>query len=87
MMEVLKQPQYEPMSVAQMAIAWFTVDKGFLDDVDLKKVCDFEAAFQSYLRDEHQDLLDAINSNPVLSDEIAEKITATIETFKKTQAY
>lgn len=87
MMEMLKQPQYTPLSVAEMAVSWFIVDKGFMDDVDLKKVCDFEQAFRSYLHDQQQDLIDAINANPVLSDETVEKITAAVEAFKKTQAY
>lgn len=87
MMEVLKQPQYSPLSVAEMAISWFVVDRGFLDDVDLNKVCDFESAFRSYLHDQQQDLIDAINKDPVLTDDVAEKITAAVETFKKTQAY
>ena len=87
MMEVLKQAQYMPLSVAEMAIAWFVVDKGYLDDVELKKICDFEQAFRSYLQDEQQDLIDGINANPVLTDEVIEKITAAVETFKKTQAY
>ena len=87
MMETLKQPQYSPLSVAEMAIAWFVVDRGFLDEVDLKRICDFEATFRRYLHDEHQDLIDTINKNPVLTDEVTEKITAVVETFKKTQAY
>ena len=87
MMEVLKQPQYTPLSVAEMAIAWFVVDKGFLDDVELKKITDFEQALRSYLHDQHQDLIDAINVNPVLADEVVEKITSAVEAFKKTQAY
>ncbi len=87
MMEVLKQPQYTPLSVAEMAIAWFVVDKGFMDEVELKKVCDFELAFRSYLHDQHHALIDEINTNPVLTDGVVEKITAAVEAFKKTQAY
>jgi len=86
-MEVLKQPQYEPLSVAEMAIAWFVVDKGYLDDVELSKVRDFEQAFRSYLHAENQALIDEINTSPVLTDGVVEKIKAAVETFKKTQAY
>jgi F-type H+/Na+-transporting ATPase subunit alpha len=87
MMEVLKQAQYTPLSVAEMAVTWFIVDRGFLDDVELNKVCDFENTFRRYLLDSEKTLIDAMNEKPVMSDEIGEKITAAVETFKKTQAY
>lgn len=86
-MEVLKQPQYHPMSVAEMAVTWFVVEKGYLDDVELNKVCDFEHAFMGYVRDQHQGLLDSINAKPVLSEEVIAQIKAVVEDFKKNQAY
>lgn len=87
MMEILKQPQYQPLSVAEMAISWFIVDRGFLDDVEIKKICDFETAFRSYLHSQDQALIDAINQKPELSDEIGQRISKAVETFKQTQAY
>lgn len=84
---MLKQRQYHPLSVAEIAFSWFLVEKGFLDDVDLKKVTDFETAFLSYVRDQEKPLLDAINAKPVLDDDTVQKMTAVIETFKKTQSY
>ncbi len=87
MMEILKQPQYAPLSVAEMAISWFIVDRGLLDDVELKKVCDFESAFLSYLKDEHKDFIDSINKEPILTEEVGEKIIAAVKAFKKNQAY
>ncbi len=86
-MEILKQPQYLPLSVAEMAVVWYVTDKGYLDDVDLKRVSDFENALLSYLRDQQSALLTEINANPVLTDEIVNKIKAVIEEFKNTQAY
>jgi len=86
-MEILKQPQYAPLSVAEMSILWVALDKGHLDDVPVNKVVDFQAVLLSYLHDQHKSLLDDINANPVFSDENAAKIKEVITTFKATQAY
>ena len=51
-MEVLKQPQYAPLSVAEMAILWFALDQGLLDDIPVKDLVAFQANFLSYLHDE-----------------------------------
>ncbi|HLD84549.1 MAG TPA: F0F1 ATP synthase subunit alpha, partial [Coxiellaceae bacterium] len=83
-MEVLKQPQYAPLSVAQMAILWFALDKGLMDDVLVKKIVDFQAALLSYLNDQQSDLLKLINETPSFSDERAKSITDVIVAFKKT---
>ncbi|WP_100622506.1 F0F1 ATP synthase subunit alpha [Candidatus Coxiella mudrowiae] len=85
--EVLKQPQYQPLSVAEMAILWYVVNNNYLEDVGLKKVVDFEKSLISFVHDQHQDLLDEINKNPDYSEWVIEKIKAVIEEFKKTQAY
>lgn len=82
-MEVLKQPQYKPLSVAEMAILWFALDKGLLDDVPVKKIVEFQSAFLSYLHDQQAEFLDSINKKPDYSDEIAAKMMQVIEEFKK----
>ncbi len=86
-MELLKQPQYAPMSVAEMGIVWFVADKGYLDDVELTKISDFEKAFLSWMRDQHQDFLDKTNENPVMGDEVAEQMQKLVEDFKRTQSW
>lgn len=86
-MEALKQPQYQPLSVAEMAIIWYVADKGFLDDVDVKKITGFEQAFISYTRDQQADLIADLNKTPVFSEEIAARIEACVKTFKETQTY
>jgi len=85
--ELLKQPQYQPLSVAEMAISLFSVNEGFLDDVELKKIKDFEHALHSYLRENHKDLVKQVNENPVHSDELMAQFKQILEQFKKTQAY
>ena len=86
-MEILKQPQYQPLSVSEMAIIWYVVNNNYLDQVELKKVFDFERSLLSFLRDQDQDLLDEINKNPNYSEKIIEKIKAVVEEFLKTQSY
>lgn len=83
-MELLKQPQYSPLSVAEMSILWFALDKGMLDEIPVKKMVDFQAAFLSYLHDQQKALLDAINAKPELTDDAANQITGVINAFKKT---
>ncbi|MCH9643851.1 MAG: F0F1 ATP synthase subunit alpha [Gammaproteobacteria bacterium] len=85
--ETLKQNQYDPLSVAEIAFSWFVVEKGFVDDVDLKKVVDFQKEMLSWLRDQQRALLDEINNKPVLDDETKEKMSKAIKEFKETQTY
>ncbi|MGD8643981.1 MAG: F0F1 ATP synthase subunit alpha, partial [Chromatiales bacterium] len=85
--ELMKQAQYAPLSIAEMAFSLFAANEGFLDDVDVKKVVDFEAALHSYLRSEHQDLLDDINTNADYNDEISAKMKKAIEDFKQNHTW
>jgi F-type H+-transporting ATPase subunit alpha len=85
--ELLKQPQYSPLSVAEIAFVWFAVERGYLDDVELKKVTDFEASMLSYLRASHKDFLDSINANPALTDDTAKRMAEILDEFKKTQTW
>jgi F-type H+-transporting ATPase subunit alpha len=85
--EMMKQPQYSPMSVAEQALMLFVVDRGHLDDVAIDKVVDFEAALLSYARSEHGELLGKINQNPVLNDEIEQSLTKVAESFKANHAW
>ncbi len=64
--EVMKQKQYAPMSVAEMALSIYSVNNGYMDKVDRKKVVDFEAALLAFAKASHKASLDAINANPTL---------------------
>ena len=64
--EVMKQKQYAPMSVAEMALSIYAVNNGYMDKVDRNKVVAFEAALQSFANSQHKASLDAINAEPVL---------------------
>ncbi|GAB4508218.1 MAG: F0F1 ATP synthase subunit alpha [Sulfuricaulis sp.] len=81
-MELMKQPQYSPMSVAQMAVSLFAANEGFLDDVEVKKVRAFEDALQSYMKSQHGALMDSINQKPEYTDEVAAQLRKVITDFK-----
>ncbi len=85
--ELMKQNQYSPMSVAQMAVSLFAANEGFLDDLEVNKVRDFEDALQSYLASEQADLMAKINEKGDFNDEIKQGMTAAIESFIKTSSW
>jgi len=64
--EVMKQKQYAPMSVAEMALSIYAVNNGYMDKVDRNKVVAFEAALQSFAKSSHKASMDAIDAEPVL---------------------
>jgi F-type H+-transporting ATPase subunit alpha len=64
--EVMKQRQYAPMSVAEMALSIYAVNNGYMDKIERRRVVEFEAALQAFARGSHRAELDAINAEPVL---------------------
>jgi F-type H+-transporting ATPase subunit alpha len=84
--EVMKQKQYAPLSVAEMAVSLYAVNNGFMDKVDKKKVVEFEAALLSFARSNHGQLLEAINAKPVLKEHEA-SLKKIVEDFVATGAY
>jgi F-type H+-transporting ATPase subunit alpha len=82
--ELMKQKQYAPLTVADMAASLFAAEQGFLDDVEIDKIVDFEHALHSYMRASQQALLDRINETGDYNDEIEAGLNAAIEDFKST---
>ena len=85
--ELMKQNQYSPMSVAEMAISLHAANEGFLDELEVSKVLDFEAALQSYMKSEHDKLIKKINKTGDYGDEIKQEIQSGIEAFIKTSSW
>jgi F-type H+-transporting ATPase subunit alpha len=85
--ELMKQKQYAPLTVAEMAFSLFSANEGFLDDVPVAKVVDFEAAMHSYLRSSCADLLKRINDTGDYSDQIAGEMRAALKAFKSTSTW
>ncbi len=80
--ELMKQAQYSPMSVAEMAFSLFMADEGYLDDIDTNKVVDFEAAMLAHIKSNYAELLDQINSTGDYNDEIEAAMRAALDDFK-----
>jgi F-type H+-transporting ATPase subunit alpha len=85
--ELMKQKQYSPMTVAEMGIVLFAANEGFLEDVAVEKVLDFEAALVSYMKSEHADFMNEANETGVYSDEIVERMQKAVQAFKSTQTW
>ena len=81
-MELMKQPQYSPLTIGEMAVSLYAVDKGYIDDVPVNKVVAFEAALHDYLRSSQKDLLDNINATGDYSDDVEAAIKKAVEDFK-----
>ena len=85
--ELMKQFQYSPMNVAEMAVTLFAANRGYLDDVDVKRALAFEAALQSFLKGKYAAILDKIQSSGDLDGETEKQLAAAIDDFKASAAY
>jgi F-type H+-transporting ATPase subunit alpha len=84
--ELMKQPQYSPMSVAEMAVTLHAVNKGFFDDVEVKKALETEKQMHSFVKQKYADLLSKIETSKDLDADTEQKLTKAIEAFKATLA-
>ncbi|MEZ2348347.1 F0F1 ATP synthase subunit alpha [Terriglobus sp. RCC_193] len=84
LVEILKQPQFQPLTAAQQVAIVFAGTKGLLDDIDVKQVQAFEAGFHEYMKTTGQSILDAIMSKKALDDEITKNLTNAINDYKAT---
>ncbi len=81
--EVLKQPQYSPMPVENQVIIIHAATAGYLDDVAVEKVRDFEKALLSFMGSNHPDIGKAIIEQKTLSDELKGRLNAALAEFKQ----
>jgi F-type H+-transporting ATPase subunit alpha len=86
-MELMKQNQYAPLSVAETAVSLFSAEKGYLKDIELNKVLDFESALHSYMNNEKTELMNTINETGNYNDDIESQLKEAFETFKSTQTW
>jgi F-type H+-transporting ATPase subunit alpha len=84
--ELMKQNQFAPMTVANMAISLFAVEKGYLDDVALKDIISFENDLQEFVSSSHSDVLSNVNEKCNYDKEVEAKFHEILEQFKKTQS-
>jgi F-type H+-transporting ATPase subunit alpha len=85
--ELMKQKQYSPMTVAEMGVSLYAATAGYLEDVEVDKVLDFEAALISFMNSEYADFMDRANETGAYDDDVVAEMNAAIEKFKATQSY
>ena len=85
--ELMKQDQYSPLTVAEMALSLFAANEGYLDDIEANKVVAFEKALHAHAHSNDQDVLDAINAEPKLTDEVKGQFKAILDDFKANGAW
>ena len=86
-MELMKQPQYAPLSVAEMAITLFAINKGSFDDVPMNKILAFEIGLHAFVKSQYKTLEEAIESSKDLSPDNEKILIAAIDKFKSTAVY
>jgi len=80
--ELMKQPQYSPLSTSDMAISLFSANEGYLDDVDVNKVVAFESALHSYMAANRADLVAKVNAEADWNDELEAAFHEALKDFK-----
>jgi len=85
--ELMKQQQYSPLQVNEMALTLFGVNKGYYDDVPVEKALAFEAALRAYAKSKYATLMANIEKTNDLSADDEKALSAAIEDFKKNGAY
>jgi len=84
--ELLKQAQYSPLPISLMGASLFAVNKGFLDDVDVKKVLEFEHGLHQFLQTSHAALLAKLEKDKAMDKDAEAELTAALTAFKKSFA-
>jgi len=84
--ELMKQSQYSPLSVGNMAVSLFSADRGYLDDVDMPKIGDFETALLEYMASTHADLVATLDHGD-WNDEVESQLVAAMKDFKETGSW
>jgi len=79
---LMTQLQYSPLKTGEMAFSLFAANEGYLDDIDVDKVSDFEAAMLSYIRTEKTDFVNSLNETGNYNDDIVSEMISALDDFK-----
>lgn len=85
--ELMKQRQFAPMSVAEMAVSLFAAENGYLDEIPVEKIQAYEHALMQYMHSDHQELLDKVNERGAYDDDVQQGFTAALTAFKDKGAW
>ena len=81
--EVMKQPQYQPLEVWEMALILFAVNNNFFDDIDVKKALPAEKSLRDFIKDKYGDLVKRIEANADLKGDDEKALTEAVADWKK----
>jgi len=84
--ELLKQPQYSPLPISLMAASLYAANKGFLDDLDVKKVLAFEHGLHQFLKTSHAKLIEKLETDKAMDKDAEAELNGAIASFKKSFA-
>ena len=82
--ELLKQNQYSPIAMEEQVVVLYALTKGFMDDIAVDKILQWEDEFRKYMKSSHKDVLEEIAKTGKLEDDVAEKLEGAIKDFKDT---
>jgi F-type H+-transporting ATPase subunit alpha len=82
LVEILKQPQYEPMAAEKQIAVIFAATNGFVDEYDLRVLMEYEKQYLSYLENSHPDILSEIREKKIISAELDSKMKKVLDEFK-----
>ena len=85
--ELMKQKQYSPLSVAEMAVVIYAANEGYLKEINMDKIADFEAALLSFMNSESSGLMDNINETGDWNDDIEKSFKEALDKFVSTQTW
>ncbi len=85
--ELMKQKQYSPLTVADMAISLYAANEGYLKDIEINKVGDFETALHAYFNSEYKALADQVNDKANWDKDTEAQFKKVLDGFKSTQTW
>lgn len=85
--EVMKQKQYMPLSVGEQAAILFAADNGYLDNIPVDRIANFEHDLVAYLHASHQDFIASINKTGDYNDEVIKNLRSILDAFKATHSW
>jgi F-type H+-transporting ATPase subunit alpha len=86
-MELMKQKQYSPLSVAEMAVSLFAVENSYIDEVPLEKIGEYEGALVDYMNEGHGELMQQINDSGAFDDSIKTNLKTALDSFSESHSW
>jgi F-type H+-transporting ATPase subunit alpha len=86
-MELMKQKQYSPLSVAEMAVSLFAVENSYIDEVPLEKIGEYEDALVDYMNEGHGELMQRINESGAFDDSIQASLKSALDSFSESHSW